>query len=429
MKKHMTLDERITIQKGLREKKSFAEIAVLTGRSRSTISREVKARRTMEPQGEGNVCKHRRDCSMDRIRDACRRESLCGRNLCRYKCGGCNPSCGDFEPGVCTIPGKAPYVCNGCTARCTLAKWKYDAGRAHAIYRTRLKESREGISLTESQLMEMDGIVSPLLRRGQSIAVVYGSHADELPVSERTLYAYVDAGLLDAKNLDLRLKVRRRVRRKKSGPTLKVDKKCHEGRSYGEFLQYMQQHPDEPVSQLDTVEGDKGGSVLMTLMLTNCGLQLMFLLERKLAASVSEAFAALCGRLGAETFGRMFPVILTDRGSEFTDPERIERDRDTGALQSRVFYCDPQRSDQKGGCEKNHAHIRYVLPKGKSMNALTQADIDLLSNHINSYPRGKWNGKSPIEVFIGIYGRPAADALGLRQIEPDSINLTPSLLK
>ena len=125
----------------------------------------------------------------------------------------------------------------------------------------------------------------------------------------------------------------------------------------------------------------------------------------------------------------MLPVILTDRGSEFTDPEKIEIDPDTGEGICRVFFCDPNRSDQKGACEKNHTHIRQIIPKGKSMDSLTAASIDLLVNHVNSYPRRKWNDKAPVDIFISIYGRSAADALGLKRIATDSVNLSPSLLK
>lgn len=425
----MTLDDRITIQKELKEKKNFAEIAELIGKSRSSVSREVRAHRILIPQEERNPCVHRKTCSPEKRHASCTHGAVCNPHRCRKGCNYCNPTCSEFEQEICAMPEKAPYVCNGCTLKCPLPKWKYDAQKAHKEYLSGLSESRKGIALTESQLREMDDILSPLIRQGQSIAVVWANHADELPVSARSIYTYINAGLLDVKNLDLRLKVRRRVKDRKSGPTLKVDRKCHVDRTYEDFLQYTRQHPDEPVAQLDTVEGKKGEKVLMTLMLTNCGLQLIFLLERKFAASVTGAFTQLKEKLGPELFTRMFPVILTDRGSEFTDPEKIENNPDTGERLCRVFFCDPNRSDQKGACEKNHTHIRQIIPKGKSMEGFTDASIDLLVNHVNSYPRGKWNGKAPIDVFISIYGRPAADALGLKRIAADSVNLSPSLLK
>ena len=75
--------------------------------------------------------------------------------------------------------------------------------------------------------------------------------------------------------------------------------------------------------------------------------------------------------LGHETFTTLFPVILTDRGSEFTDPLAIEFNKEN-RRRTHVFYCDPQRSDQKGSCEVTHEMIRRILPQGTSFDALKQ---------------------------------------------------------
>ena len=55
----------------------------------------------------------------------------------------------------------------------------------------------------------------------------------------------------------------------------------------------------------------------------------------------------------------MFQVILTDRGSEFTDPAAIEFDAE-GNRRTYVFYCDPQRSDQKGSIEVTVYSVRHL---------------------------------------------------------------------
>ena len=167
----------------------------------------------------------------------------------------------------------------------------------------------------------------------------------------------------------------------------------------------------------------------MTLLFTNCDLQLMFLRERNTAKSVCAVFSELRRKLGEDDFKKLFPVILTDRGSEFTDPVRIETDPESGELQCRLFYCDPQRSNQKSSCERGHEFIRYVIPKGKSMNDLTQEQITLMRDHIASYPRAKWNNKSPYDVFVSIYGDEIAAKLGLVKIDPKAIVLRPQLLK
>lgn len=168
---------------------------------------------------------------------------------------------------------------------------------------------------------------------------------------------------------------------------------------------------------------------MLTILFKNCDLQLMYLRERNTAASVSAIFRMLRKQLGDQRFSALFQVILTDRGSEFTDPVKIECDTETGEIQSRVFYCDPMNSNQKSNCERNHELIRYVIPKGTSMERFTQTDITKLMNHINSYPRKKWNGQAPLDLFIQIYGQETTTLLGLKKIPSNSINLTPALLK
>ena len=94
--------------------------------------------------------------------------------------------------------------------------------------------------------------------------------------SEKTIYKLIDLGLLKVKNIDLPRKVRFRNRKKKT-TVYKIDKHCLEGRRYEDFLAYMKQHPDTPVVQMDSVEGKKGGKVLLTLHFTNCSLMLAFI--------------------------------------------------------------------------------------------------------------------------------------------------------
>ena len=296
------------------------------------------------------------------------------------------------------------------------------------MYERALSESRKGISLTETELQHLDRIVSKRICQGISIPVICMKQADVLPVSERTVYTYIDQGLLDVSNLELRRKVQRR-QRKKTGPTLRVDKKCHVGRCYEDYLKYMEENPDVCVCQLDSIIGKQGGKVLLTIFFTNCDLQLAFLRRRNTSRSVSAVFRLLRMRLGSERFQELFQVLLADRGSEFTDPQKIEVDAATGQLQCRLFYCDPMNTNQKAGCERNHELIRYVIEKGKSMDHLSQKDIRHMMNHINSYPRKKWKGQAPVDLFIQIYGRETATLLGLEKINVDSILLKPELLK
>ena len=190
----------------------------------------------------------------------------------------------------------------------------------------------------------------------------------------------------------------------------------------------MEEYPDTPVVQMDSVEGIKGGKVLLTIHFVNCEFMLAFLREHNDADSVINIFNDLEEILGIEQFQKLFIIILTDNGSEFSNPREIERNKE-GIERTKIFYCEPRRSDQKGSCEVNHEQIRRILPKGTSFDDLSQEDINLMMSHINSYKRKRLNNCSPLQLFNLMYGSNIAKKLGIIEIESNNINLSQDLLK
>lgn len=426
--KHYTLDDRLRIQRGLTINLNFTEIGKSIGKNRTSVSREVQAHFRGEGKPARSKCKHRNECIF-KDPSECPAPS-CNKRGCSIACSQCAKYCDRYEPEICPKLMKPPYVCNGCEHRgdgCHLEKRIYDAEYAHNEYKNTLSDSRSGISLTEDEINYIEETIIPLVRKGVSLHVAYDAYAASMPVSERTVYGYVDKGVFSIGNMDLRRKVSRKPTRKKSGPVLHVDKKCHVGRTYADFLAFTDEHPELGISEMDTVEGRQGGKVILTIFFRNCKLQLMFLRDSKNAAAVSASYAWMREALGTD-FSSVFQVILTDRGTEFTDPTSIEIDPDTGEVLCRVFYCDPQQTNQKSRCERNHEFIRYILPKGSSFDGLTQEDVALMMNHINSFPRASLNARSPIQVFESIYGKETTAKLGLRYIPLEELCLTPELL-
>ena len=435
--KHMSLDDRIEIQRGLKDGKTFAEIGAAIGRDGSTISKEVRSHLIIKETGTRsrpyNPCINRRNCLHE--------GDLCGE-MCikvyswpkeQYCCiceRCCFKLCKDFKEESCKTLVKPPYVCNSCREirSCTLKKKIYDAKEAQKEYEAVRSESRQGINLTAEELRRVDDIIAPLVRQGQSIHHICANNADEIMLDERTIYNYIDAGLLSVGNIDLPRKV---VYRKRKGKKpVRVDKKCHLGRTYEDFLKFKEDNPDIAVVEMDSVESSRDSSkVLLTLHFCNCNLMLAFLRDANTARSVTDIFNSLQKKLGIALFQRLFPVILTDRGSEFTDPSSVECDMSTGELRTRVFYCDPGRSDQKGSIEVTHEFVRRILPKGTSFEFLSQDKVDLMMDHINSYKRKKLNDQSPHQLFSFLYGADVLEKLNSHLIDPNEITLKPELLK
>ena len=358
---HLTLDERAHIEVSLREGDSFTEIGRELGKDPSTISKEVKNHSQTVRKGSYNPCANRTSCSyMGKACKPCKHPYHGFCKGCTYQ--NCYEHCPDFVELTCQKLNKPPYVCNGCDTRmrCKLERHLYDAKNAQKEYESIRSESRQGIAITPTELKRIDGIISPLIKQGQSIHMICVNNSDNIMLDEKTIYNYIDAGLLSVDNIDLPRKVRYRTRSHKK--PVRVDKQCHAGRTYEDFESYIAVNPDIPVVEMDSVEGRKGGKVLLTIYFRNCSLMLAFIRDANTARTVTEIFDQLYDLLGHDTFNSLFQVILTDRGSEFTNPLAIEFNKDN-ERRTRVFYCDPQRSDQKGGCEVTHEMIRRVLPK------------------------------------------------------------------
>ena len=290
-----------------------------------------------------------------------------------------------------------------------------------------MSESRSGVAISEAELKQLDGIISPLLRNGQSLHHIAIHHADEVMKSERTLYAYVNKGLFTAGNLDMPRTVRMRPRKGKS-KVLKIDKGCRIGRSYDDCLSFIEEHPHISVRQLDSVEGTKGGAALLTIHFVQQQLQIAFLRDANNSQSVIDIFEQLYFELGQDIFIALFPAMLADNGSEFSNPKAIEFDRQ-GNKRTQIFYCNPNAPYEKAHCENNHGMIRRCIPKGVDIGRYTQAQISHMMSHINSYARNNLGDKNPYDVFAFQYGEEILNIFGLKKIPAEEIILTPNIFK
>lgn len=430
--KHLDCSDRIAIETGLYKGLPFKKIAKKLERHPSTIAHEVKTNRTFIkgrfPFG--------RDCLYAR---SCAARNLCSEIDCSKKCRACMKQdcttlCSRYKKIKCEKIEEPPYTCNVCTDKrlCTKPRYLYSAKFADAAYIRRRSESRSGIRLKGKDLEELDGLISRLVKKGQPLSHIHAEHKEELPISLRSLYNYIDGGVLTVKNLDLRRKTGYRPRKK---PIAKKpgfqNHEYRKGRTYDDFQTFLQKHPLTPIVEMDTVKGVREtGKRMLTMIFRENSVMLLFLLLDGTAASVVNVFDFLTDTLGLEAFQRLFPVLLTDNGSEFKRVKDIEF-ACTDERRTRVFFCDPQASWQKPHIEKNHEYIRYVIPRGKSFTPYTEEDITLLMNHINSVKRKSLSHRSPYDLVL-----PEDEdmkwlmtILGMHTIPPDDVHLKADLFK
>lgn len=428
--KHLTLDDRIFIEQSLDEGKSFREISKYLCKDPSTISKEVWKHRIVNTWNSGsfnnpyNFCVHRYRCKKT---NACDKLVICD-TLCR-SCHRCNNVCSRFEREYCSHIQKAPYVCNGCDMprhKCSVhTKYDYNAKAAHRKYEELLSQSRCGVNLTQKELRELDKVVRPLIEQGQSPYMILTNHP-ELGISVKTLYNYIDQNLLLTRNIHLKRKVR--FKKRKGQSTKAPSREIFIGRTYKDF---KDSHADElEFWEMDTVLSAKGSSrCILTLYFPEIELFWAHIMDRCSPSAVKAVFQHLQTVLGsADEFACLLPVILTDRGQEFGKPEELEKDV-LGHPRTSIFYCDPMRSNQKGGIENIHTMLRMILPKGTIFTDLTQWDVRKCVDHINNAPRKNLGGRTPYEMAVSLIGPEILKKMQLRYIAPDEVTLSPKLLR
>lgn len=426
-RKHLTLQDRCYIEDSLNLGMSFKDMARYLCKDPTTISKEIRLHRLDDVQPKRifnnphNFCTRRFRCKRINV---CEKIFICDINCA--SCIKCNQVCKSFTKEHCNRLDRAPYVCNGCEkpkSRCTVPhKYTYDANFAQRKYEQLRSSSREGINLSKHEARKMDAVVASLVSQGQSPYAIVTNHP-ELSISVKTLYNYIDQGVLLTRNIDLKRKTKFKPRKNtKKGIT---DREVFIGRTYTDFRSL---NPDYFL-EMDTVLSAKGSNkCILTFYIPETELFIARLLNRCTKGAVKAAIDQMERALGIFNFLTVFEICLTDRGSEFGDPVSLETGVN-GIQRMSVYYCDPMRSGQKGGIEEVHTLLRMIIPKGTVFTSLTQWDIKKCTDHINSYPREKLNGQTPYLLSLEKFGPDILRALQLKYVAPDDVTLTPKLLK
>ena len=432
---HMKPDERTRIEMLLATGWTVPRIARELGRSPSTVRRELESHRLDSDRGLGcsnRICAHYDECSMEypTATSSGRRRNI--RDCFRF--------CPAFEQAVCPRLLGSPFVCNGCGKihNCPLPKKFYVATAAQTAYEATLSTSRAGVRPDDGTVARMDAVLSPSVRNGQSIgAVVAGNAGIFGGYARSTVYGWLRDGLFAARGCDLPYAG---TRRKPHGkPETKTNARCRVGRTYLEMKEWLKLHGDVVPCELDTVIGSVGGKVLFTMVFPGSGLALGFLRDAKTSQTCTRIFNMLWRLAGPDLFRALFAAILTDNGTEFSDPEMVENYRPdpehnpTKLLPRgvRVWYADPYCSSQKPHVERFHLDLRRILQKGSSFDGLVQEQVDLAFSHLNSYARASLGGATPFDLFVGQHGEPGAAllaTLGIRRIPAREVTLHPYLL-
>lgn len=421
---HLTQEERRIIESSIVNGASKTAIANVLGKDKSTIGKEIKHHRE-----ERTYSTYPLDCS--------------SYARCRYKnTSQCCTNCLKYQKFTCTRRDRSPGACNGCEKykTCHYTKFIYKADKADKEYRELLVETRTGIDSTEETLYAVGSTIKPLLKQGQSLYTICKNHP-EIKLSERTLYNYIESGVFRAVNIDisvmdLRSQVKRRRRKKLKDVTLKprTDRKFLIGRKYTDYLQYTEDNPFCHIVQMDTVYNDViKGPFIQTFKFLKYGFLLCLFHTELSVNSMRNGINILESLLGPDIFRQEIEVLLTDRGGEFVAADLFETGLN-GTRRTKVFYCDPMCSHQKGSLENNHLELRYICPKKCDLYALgltSQDKMNLVTSNINSVVKRELGHKSPfqlLEFYNPEFYKRLRD-FGIIEVPGDEVVLKPHLLK
>ena len=396
---HLSYEDRRNIEDGLNENKSINQIAKELNRTHSTILREIDRNKISSKTKNWTINKKQENPNYN------------------YHCDKLD---------------KSPYVCNGCKSRsgCRKNRHTYYARRADDMYKEIKTESRKGINLTSEEVYEINKVLTPLIKKGQTINHLYINHPELLDFSKPSFYNYINAGIFEFRAIDFPRIVKYKKRKNSDKRRTRKEREIRIGRTHDDFLKYISDNPDLNIVEMDTVEGIKDEPYcFLTLLWRKSKFMLIFKLENQTKEEVTRIFRYLQTMLVYEDYQKLFQVILTDNGHEFFDVENIECHFETGEKITNLFFCDPHASCQKGMIEKNHEFIRYILPKKTSFKYINQDDCNLIMNNINSLCRDSLNGKCPYEAMLFLCDEYVLKTLDCEYIKPNDVILNDKLLK
>jgi IS30 family transposase len=408
---HLTLEQRKIIQAGIENDSTKSAIARNIGKDATTVAKEIRKHRKLKPRNIFN------------------RPVLCAKmKTCVKK--PCVKKCDLHEEPKCNRRDKSPGACNKCIeiGKCNMDRYFYYAVAADEEYRRDLVDFREGINLTTKERDAIGETISPLLKNGQSVHQILSAHS-EISQCERTIYYYIESGVFKdfgVDNFSLKEQVNRKLFNKKYKK--RKEPANYEGRRHADFLRFMEDNPDTPIVEMDTVYNNPSGPYIQTFQFVNTTFMVGFIHTAKTSECMASGVNVLQTNLGPIWFPKLIVLLLTDRGREFEKYQLFEVGPD-GNPRLCIFYCDPMQSSQKSHVENNHNYVRDIIPNSYPLDNLTQADINLMFCHINSTPRKSLGDKTPYEMFCFIHnGTEAAHAMNIYEVKRDDVVLNPSLI-
>ncbi len=262
----------------------------------------------------------------------------------------------------------------------------YEANRQNCVRKFKRLCATEFIDYVVNQMYSQDWSIDAIVGE----AVLQNRFNCQNRVCTKTLYNYIDLGLIPIKNADLPQKLRRNT---KSFRVQKNKRKL--GRSITERDESVDSRQEFGHWEIDTVIGTKSkdDAVLLTLAERKTRHYIVKKIPSKTASAVMAALNELQEEYG-EGFDAVFKTITSDNGQEFADLSSLEK---TTATQ--VYFTHPYSSFERGTNERHNGLLRKFIPKGRRITGYSVDEIAMIEDWCNHLPRKILGYSTPAELF------------------------------
>ena len=379
--KRINIEERMLIQACLCKDMSITDIAKRLGRNKSSISREINAHLIIKDGYSVRECIHRK------------KHLLC--NACHYR--------------------------NSCLHE----KRFYNFQEADKNSKELRSSSRRWTRLTQKEISIIDNVLLEQVRElKQSLHHAYVSNPYLAKICcEKTIRRLIYNGFTKVKAHELRKYVVYKHSYAKPKEFQLRDISVLIGRQYSNFLIHVKNHKRENIVEYDSVIGKLTDKfAILTITFSKYQFQFGILIKKSNPNDVVVKIRKLFKSLGSEVTKKIFPINLADNGIEFSYFNTLENDSN-GEFICRTFFTNPYKATDKPHCERNHEYIRYMIPKGKSLDFLTQEKINWMFSQINSYVRHELNDQTPYDLIKRKFGQKFLDVIGIHRVDKKKVNL------
>lgn len=379
--KKIGIDERMLIQGYLAQRFNITQIAKMIGVNKSTISREIS-----------------KYCFIQKSE----------------------------TKGKCSLINKS-LVCNYCTkkAYCCFEKKFYNFEEADYKAKIVSRSSRKKTKISKYAIDEINQILLVQVKQlRQSLHHVYVSNPQlQVICSERTIRRLIYRRETIISPADLRKYVVFKHEYEKPKKFLLRDISVIIGRTFKDYINFVKTHKTLNKVQYDSVVGKREDiKAILTITFPKYAFQFGILIYKDNPNDVRNKIKALFRKLGDENVKKIFPINLADNGPEFSYFDEIEMSKNDVRI-CKTFFTNPYKATDKAHCERYHELIRYFLPKGKSLNNLTQEKINWMFSQINSYVRESKNDRTPYELVKRKFGVSFLNAICIEKVQKKKVSL------